>query len=71
MMGITTTIAVTLHEIPHELGDFAYLIKRGYSISSILLTQVITSSGALVGGIVGNNYYFYFFLSIIIANNTN
>ncbi|KRX03002.1 hypothetical protein PPERSA_04797 [Pseudocohnilembus persalinus] len=52
-MGLTTTFVVIIHELPHELGDFAYLIKKNYRLFDILLTQILTSFGALVGGIVG------------------
>lgn len=58
MLGITTTIAVFFHEIPHELGDFAYLMKKGYSLLSIINSQIITSTGALIGGLIGNDILF-------------
>lgn len=28
-MGIATTVAVFLHEIPHEIGDYAILVQSG------------------------------------------
>jgi zinc transporter 7 len=30
-IGIITTVTVLLHEVPHEIGDFAILIQSGCS----------------------------------------
>eukprot|EP00126_Sphaerothecum_destruens_P012825 Sdes_comp21959_c0_seq1m20499 len=48
-VGLTTTLAVFLHEIPHEIGDFAILIQSGFSRKSAMAAQVLTAFGALFG----------------------
>lgn len=56
--GISTTIAVFCHELPHELGDFAVLIKSGMSIKQAifynLVSAVLSYVGLVIGIIVGN-----------------
>ena len=48
-LGITTTIAVVLHEIPQELGDFAILVHAGYSVRRALATNVACAAVAILG----------------------
>jgi len=53
-LGVTTTLACFFHEIPHEFGDFAILIRSGFSRTRAILLQVVTASGAFLGAFVGN-----------------
>lgn len=48
-IGIATTIAVILHEIPQEIGDFAVLIHSGYSKTRALWLNFLSALLAILG----------------------
>ena len=48
-VGISTTVAVLLHEIPQELGDFAILLHAGYSRQKALMLNVLSALASLAG----------------------
>nr|XP_039252183.1 zinc transporter ZIP10-like isoform X2 [Styela clava] len=56
--GMSTSIAVFCHELPHELGDFAMLIKAGMSIKQALFYNGFAAClgyfGLIVGILIGN-----------------
>ncbi|MBU2640030.1 MAG: ZIP family metal transporter [Nanoarchaeota archaeon] len=52
-LGITTTLAVALHEIPQELGDFGVLIHGGFSKTKALFLNFLTAITAILGGVLG------------------
>eukprot|EP00794_Sanderia_malayensis_P005645 gene5645-6341_t len=52
-VGMCTTFAILLHEIPHEIGDFAILLKSGFNRWNAALGQMLTASGCLVGALFG------------------
>ncbi len=50
-VGVATTIAVVLHEIPQELGDFGILVHSGVPPHRALRLNLLTGSTAVVGAI--------------------
>lgn len=53
-VGVATTLAVILHEIPQEIGDFGLLIHAGYSRTKALLYNFFSSVSAFVGFFVAS-----------------
>ncbi|MDP3015226.1 MAG: ZIP family metal transporter [bacterium] len=51
-LGITTTLAVILHEIPQEIGDFGILIKAGFSRLKALIFNLLSGLVAVIGAIL-------------------
>ncbi|CAG0882694.1 unnamed protein product [Cyprideis torosa] len=51
--GISTSVAVFCHELPHEIGDFAMLLKTGMRTQQALLYNVMSSFLCCVGMCIG------------------
>jgi zinc and cadmium transporter len=51
-LGIATTIAVVLHEIPQEMANFGVLLHAGYEKMRALLLNFISALFAVLGAIV-------------------
>jgi zinc and cadmium transporter len=52
-LGILTTIAITAHEIPQELGDLAVLLHSGMKPARALLFNTACSLTSILGGLAG------------------
>lgn len=50
-LGIATSIAVILHEIPQEIGQFAILVHGGWSRKKALLYNFISALTAILGAV--------------------
>jgi len=48
-LGITTTIAVAIHEIPQELGDFGVLLHSGFSKKRAIFFNFFSACLAILG----------------------
>jgi zinc and cadmium transporter len=48
-LGVSTTIAVFLHEIPQEFGDFGILIHSGLSVRQAVMLNLGSASVAILG----------------------
>ncbi|KAK3084285.1 hypothetical protein FSP39_011047, partial [Pinctada imbricata] len=51
--GLSITIAIFCHELPHELGDFAVLMSSGMGYTRALLANLFSSLTALLGFYIG------------------
>ena len=52
-VGLVTSLTILLHEIPHEVGDFAILVRSGFSKRKAMAMQLLTAVGAMLGTLCG------------------
>ncbi len=51
-LGFATTLAVILHEIPQEIGDFGILLHAGFTKKKALLFNLLSAALAIIGTIL-------------------
>ena len=52
-IGLITSLAIIVHEVPHEIGDYAILVQSGFSHYKAAFAQLTTAVGALMGTVLG------------------
>lgn len=52
-LGVITVIAVAMHEIPQEIGDFGVLVYAGFKKKKALILNFIVALTVVLGGIAG------------------
>ena len=51
-LGLATSLAVILHEIPHEIGNFAVLVHAGLPVKKALLYNFLSALTAILGTVL-------------------
>ncbi|CAD5111469.1 DgyrCDS780 [Dimorphilus gyrociliatus] len=51
--GISTSLAVLLHEVPHEIGDMAIMFDAGWSVKRAALLNFLSACTAFIGLYIG------------------
>lgn len=64
VLGVATSIAVILHEIPQEIGDFSVLLSGGLSFKKALKYNFLVSLTTILGALL--TYIFSGFFSGIL-----
>jgi len=52
-IGVVTALAVALHEIPQEIGDYGILVYGGFKRARALFLNFLSAITIIFGGIVG------------------
>ena len=66
---MTTLAGIVIHEIPHEMGDFAILLRSGFNRWEATKAQLVTGLGGILGASmalyysssVNSKLYFFYF----------
>lgn len=51
-LGFTTTVAIVLHEIPQEIGDFGVFTHSGFSVRKAIWLNLGTALTAVLGAVL-------------------
>jgi len=65
-VGMVTTLAIALHEIPQEIGDFGILVYGGFERVKALILNYISAITVIFGGITGYLLYGWIGESIVL-----
>jgi zinc and cadmium transporter len=52
-LGVVTTFAIALHEIPQEIGDYGVLLYSGLKKTKALMLNFLVALTVVLGGLVG------------------
>lgn len=63
-LGIVTTLAIALHEIPQEIGDFGVLLYSGFKKTKALVANFCVALMVVAGAVVG--YFLSFKVETVI-----
>lgn len=55
-LGLATTLAIIIHEVPQEVGDMGVLVHSGFSNKKALVFNLLSGLFAVFGGVVGFYY---------------
>lgn len=62
-VGVVATVAIVIHEVPHELGNFSILIHGGYGRMKAFAFNLLSACAAILGAaavlILGKSLYAY------------
>jgi len=64
-LGVVTALAVALHEIPQEIGDFGVLLYAGFKKQKALVANFLVALTVVIGGIIG--YFLSFQIESFVA----
>ena len=54
-LGWLTTLAVVLHEITHEIGDFSIILSNGMDFRKAVFVNLLSASSSYIGWIIVNS----------------
>ncbi len=52
-LGIATAIAIIIHEVPQEVGDFSILLDHGYKKAKAMTLNILSSLATVLGAVIG------------------